>query len=136
MRMERSVILNAPSRTINWGKIILVIALMLPMLASAPAINAAPRVHPDLMQAATQHPTMIVTVIVQKQGADKSVEDTVVRLGGKVTKDLHIINAFVAEMPAKAVLELARSPSRGGFADRSRRSSRSPARVRRPSRAS
>jgi serine protease AprX len=79
------------------------------MLASAPAINAAPRVHPALLQAATQDPTSTVKVIVQKQSADKGVEENVVRLGGRVTKDLYIINAFVAEMPAKAVPELAQS---------------------------
>src|SRR5438045_585616 len=101
--------LNAPSRTVNWGKVILVVALVIPMLASAPAIKAAPRVHPALMQAATQNPTSVVSVIVQKQNASQGVEDAVVRMGGKVTKDLHIINAFAAELPAAAVLQLGSS---------------------------
>jgi serine protease AprX len=51
----------------------------------------------------------MVSVIVQKQSAGNSVEEMVARLGGKVTKDLHIINAFAADLPAKAVPQLAAS---------------------------
>jgi hypothetical protein len=41
-----------------------------------------------------------VGVIVQKTVKDTNVEERVIQLGGVVTKDLHIINAFAAELPA------------------------------------
>ena len=43
--------------------------------------------------------------------ADSSAEELVARLGGRVTQDLHIVNAFAAELPAEAVLELTRAES-------------------------
>src|SRR5207244_984964 len=64
---------------------------------------------PALLQAAAQHPDSKVGVIVQKTVTDNSVEQAVVKLGGTVTKDLHIINAFAAQLPAKAVPELAQT---------------------------
>ncbi len=50
----------------------------------------------------------MVSVIVQKTGAGNSVEEQVARLGGTVTQDLSIIQAFAADMPAQQVSALAR----------------------------
>jgi putative nucleotidyltransferase with HDIG domain len=71
--------------------------------------NATPRAQPDLVAIAAQHPEQRVAVIVQKLARDASVERTAARLGALVTTDLHIINAFAAEMPAGAAIELARA---------------------------
>jgi serine protease AprX len=52
----------------------------------------------------------MVGIIVQKIGNDNAVEERVAQLGGTVTKDLHIINAFAAELPAGAIPDLATFP--------------------------
>ncbi len=93
------------------ARILVLLALILPLVASAPAhlAQAASRLHPDLQQEATQHPNATAKVIVQKQGPGNSAESLVPQLGGTVTKDLSIINAFAAEMPAKSLAQLAKS---------------------------
>jgi serine protease AprX len=48
-------------------------------------------------------------VIIQMLANDATVKHTVLQLGGVVTKNLHIINAIVAELPAKAVLALGKA---------------------------
>src|SRR5262249_43594106 len=50
-----------------------------------------------------------VGVIVQKTGPDSRAEQLVQRLGGCVTTDLHIINAFAAVLPAGQVRALAQA---------------------------
>jgi serine protease AprX len=65
------------------------------------------RIHPLLIQIATETPNERVSVIVQKLDPSKQAEDMVLHLGGEVTKDLSIINAFAAELPAKSVPVLA-----------------------------
>jgi hypothetical protein len=68
------------------------------------------KVQPILAELAVNNPDQRVAVIVQKYSPDIQVESQVERLGGKVTKDLHIINGFAAEMSAGAALELAQDP--------------------------
>ena len=58
---------------------------------------------------AAENPRQLVDIIVQKTVSDASVEAQVAALGGKITKDLRIIHAFAAEMPAQAAVDLARS---------------------------
>jgi serine protease AprX len=60
---------------------------------------------------AAEQPEQMVAVIVQKSDISDQAETLVRRLGGEVSKDLHIINAFAAELDAGAALELARDPS-------------------------
>jgi serine protease AprX len=60
---------------------------------------------------AAEHPDANVSVIIQKSVRDDSVERAVAGLGGKVTKDLHIINAIAAELPARSVSLLAADDS-------------------------
>ncbi len=69
------------------------------------------RAQPQLLQAAEQSPEQAVMVIVQKADRSTQAEELAVRLGGKVTKNLHIINAFAAEMSAAAARQLAGSPA-------------------------
>ncbi len=96
-------------RTAKPLRFLLLLALVLPLVASAPIANAAARVQPILLQMAAQHPESRVGVIVQKQASNGNPESLVARLGGTVTKNLSIINAFAAQLPAKAVPELAKA---------------------------
>ncbi|MFQ6000785.1 MAG: hypothetical protein ACE5LG_03855, partial [Anaerolineae bacterium] len=68
------------------------------------------KVQPILRQMAASQPGMVVGVIVQKAGSGQSPEELVRLLEGEVTKDLRIINAFAAELPAGEVERLARDP--------------------------
>ena len=72
--------------------------------------QALAKAHTLLTQLAAEQPDQLVAVIVQKLAKDMRLEALVVKLGGKVTRDLHIINAFAAEMEAQAALALARDP--------------------------
>lgn len=90
--------------------VLLLVTLMVPAMGVAPMQAATVHAHPALLQEATRHPDSKVSVIVQKSVSGNSIEQAVVKLGGTVTKDLHIINAFAAELPAKAVPQLASMP--------------------------
>jgi serine protease AprX len=101
-------------KSVNWGgkgkpvALLLVLALLL-SLAMPVASSATPqavRVQPLLQEMAGQQPDQVVSVIVQKAVKDDRVEQAVGALGGKVTTDLHIINAFAAEMTAQAAAQL------------------------------
>jgi serine protease AprX len=84
----------------------LVLSLMMPL--AAPLVPQGTRVQPLLLEMAAQDPDQTVSVIVQKTVKDDRVEQAVGALGGKVTKDLHIINAFAAVMTAQDVAQLAK----------------------------
>jgi serine protease AprX len=94
----------------KWGRI-LGIVLLLALLASLMPAASAPvaRAQPVLLVMAARNSGAQVGVIVQKTARGARVEDLVVRLGGTITKDLRIINAFAARLPAKAVPELAKA---------------------------
>jgi serine protease AprX len=78
--------------------------------AVPPSDYMALKAQPILAQIAEADPDLLVSVIVQKVAGTSGVEEQVSRLGGKVTKDLSIINAFSAELSAGAVIELVRFP--------------------------
>jgi serine protease AprX len=69
------------------------------------------KVQPLLVELAVDNPGQRVSVIVQKMAGAQEPEALVTSLGGQVTQDLSIINAFTSEITAEAVLELARSES-------------------------
>ncbi|HEX9989774.1 MAG TPA: S8 family serine peptidase [Chloroflexia bacterium] len=92
------------------GRFLMMLALMLPLLAFSPAQENAPKAHAALLEMAARQPNATVSVIVQEM-ASSNAESVVARLGGTVTKDLHIINAFAAQMTAKTALELSKSDS-------------------------
>lgn len=102
-----------PLRSTNWTRRIwiglwlglLLVLLSMPM----PPPSLAARAQPDLLALAAQQPDAALSVIVQKTAPGQSVEAQVAKLGGTVTKDLHIINAFAADMPAGAAVELAKA---------------------------
>ncbi len=90
-------------------QMILVIGLLFPALlgASAPAIQPMV-VQPLLLEMANREPNAIVPVIVQVAGPREEIMAAVARLGGNVTRDLHIINAFTAQLAAHAIPALAK----------------------------
>ncbi|MBI5566857.1 MAG: S8 family serine peptidase [Chloroflexi bacterium] len=100
-------------KSVNWGGRILngvlALTLALALLPVSMAPVTAARIQPLLMQLARQDPDRIVSVIVQKTAKDDRVERAVSALGGKVTQDLHIINAFAAKLSGRAVAQLART---------------------------
>ena len=89
--------------------VLLTVLLLVPLAVRMPAPKPAPRAQSLLLEMATHRPEATVSVIIQKRAKDTSLEELVARLGGVVTKDLYIINAFAAELPVKAVPELARA---------------------------
>ncbi len=88
-----------------FGVVILLALTIAP--AGLPAVVSMVHAQPELVQIASQQPDQQVAVIVQKAVTGSAPEEMVTRLGGAVTQDLHIINAFSAEMPAQAALALA-----------------------------
>lgn len=100
-------------RKINLIAKMLFVLTMLVSLAGSDSVGTAPlisRAQPMLIQLATAEPEQIVSVIIQKNADAIGLEEQVAYLGGKVTKDLRMINAFVAELPAGKAVEMARSP--------------------------
>lgn len=68
------------------------------------------RIEPSLQQQVSQFPSSEVNVIIQKQSINQSAEHYVTLLGGKVTKNLSIINAFAATLPASRIPQIAQHP--------------------------
>lgn len=89
----------------------LVLALLLSLFSSstAPQLGSVHKLQPQLAALAAQTPTQMVKVIVQKATASNAAEALVAQLGGVVTKDLSIINAFAANLRAQALQQLAGS---------------------------
>lgn len=84
---------------------LLVVALIL----TIPAATSTPQptnVEPALRQLAVAEPDTVVAMIVQKT-APLPVEAQVIKLGGRITKDLSLINAFVTELPARHLAQVA-----------------------------
>jgi serine protease AprX len=92
--------------------ILIALAMTLGLVGpTAVPMTAGPaRAHPSLEQIAAVDPGKRVSVIVQKMTKDSDLETRVALLGGEVTRDLHIINAFAAELDAGAALALAQDP--------------------------
>jgi serine protease AprX len=92
-------------------QIFIAIVFLMPTVAVVPQrtgeVSLPGRAQPRLVQLAMQDGDREVAVIVQKADQGDRVEKLAAELGGQMTKDLQIINAFAAEMSAKAALELA-----------------------------
>jgi serine protease AprX len=94
-------------------RFILLTAILLGLFApaSGPIHVEAARMNPGLMYMAQEAPDRLLKVIVQKSDNTNEAEELVERLGGVITKDLHMINAFAAELLASEVLDLSKSAS-------------------------
>ena len=96
----------------DWNEVanlVLVAALLLSLMVLRPRPGSRSRAQPVVLELAATRPGEMVSVIVHEAMAESSAEELVARLGGRVTQDLHIVNAFAAELPAQAVLELTRA---------------------------
>jgi serine protease AprX len=89
-------------------RLLLVATLLGPAMPTSDYM--ALKAQPILAQIAATDPGQTVGVIVQKVAGAAGVEKQVVKLGGKVTRDLNIINAFGAELSAGAVVKLVQLP--------------------------
>jgi hypothetical protein len=88
----------------------LLVAFLILVLTLAPApvnTQAAANVQPALLAMAVEQPDEPVRVFIQKSDSTADVESLVTDLGGAVIKDLHIINALVAEMEAETAVNIA-----------------------------
>src|SRR5215207_11710629 len=97
-----------PRRISIQAGIVLLFALLMALIPQVPHLEAAPRAQPELVALAQQQPQATIGVIVQKNIIGNDVEQRVSQLGGIVTLDLHIINAFAAQLTGQAALTLAR----------------------------
>ena len=100
-------------RKINLITNILLVLTMLMSLAGSSTVGnvtAVNRAHPLLVYLASTAPKQIVSVIIQKTALATGLEEQVAQLGGKVTKDLAMINAITADIPAGKVAMLADTP--------------------------
>lgn len=91
----------------------LILVLIMSVIGPATmTVAVAPwRSHPVLMRIAAEKPEQTVSVIVQMMAKDADMESYVANLGGQITKDLHIINAYAVELPVESAVELARGPN-------------------------
>ena len=80
------------------------------MLLVGPTAVAEAKAQPALLEIAAAEPETTVRVIAQMVGETGQAEALVEGLGGAFLKDLHIINAFAAEMAAEAAVQLAADP--------------------------
>lgn len=88
---------------------LIVITLITPtiMLGNFRSVHA----HPLLVQVGKTNPEEVVGVIVQKADQGRGAEELTRALGGIISRELSIINAFTAQMTAHSALVLAASPS-------------------------
>ncbi len=96
----------------GWRVFNLIVELVLIVTAlggAAPAPAALAHAQPLLLQIAQDNPQQVVDVIVQKEVVGTGLEKSVAALGGWVTRDLSLINAFAAAMTAQAAVDLAGS---------------------------
>jgi serine protease AprX len=87
--------------------LVTVVGLLAPA-AMAVTPKQAAAVSPQLTVLAAENPEQMVRVIVQKADDSNRAEQLVERLGGQVLRDLGLINAFAALLPADQVVDLAR----------------------------
>jgi serine protease AprX len=90
---------------------LIIASLFMAGVGSAPQPAFAAKAQPILAELAAQNPAQLVRVIVQQFAGASGAEAQVAALGGRIVTDLHIINAFAAEMTAEASVKLARSAS-------------------------
>jgi serine protease AprX len=88
---------------------LLAVALLFSGLGSFATPAPAASLHPLLARLAVAQPHTNVAVIVQRADTSDAAQHWVARLGGRVTRDLSIINAFSARMTAGAARDLAAS---------------------------
>jgi hypothetical protein len=106
---------NWKKNRVNWkmsytdnGQFRVLLVVMLFLTFSLSALlplqsNSANRVQPYLLNLSKQDPEARIGVIIQQNGQAAEFESEIQKLGGIITKDLSIINAVAAEIPAGSV---------------------------------
>lgn len=90
----------------------LIIASLLSTMSSMPMQQVViVKAQPLLIEMSAQDPDQMIRVIVQKAAGTSDAEQEMTNLGGQVTADLHMINAFAAEMTVEAAVKLAQKDS-------------------------
>ena len=84
-------------------KIVLSLVVLLTMIGLVggmfiPTPASVASIQPQLTQLSVEMPDKVISVIAQKTDTTQRAEKLVLELGGEVTKDLHIINAFAADI--------------------------------------
>jgi len=87
----------------------IIFSFMGAMVYSLPKKSQA-RIQPQLQEIADASPDKTVSVIIQRNLGSQGLEKRVEQLGGTITQDLALIDAFVAEMTASAAYEIASDP--------------------------
>jgi len=93
----------------RYFQFLIIASMLFTVVGSPPQPASTTKAQPILVELAAQDPGQLVRVIAQKTDGAQAAEAQVAKLGGKVTQDLRIINAFAAEMSAQAAVKLARS---------------------------
>jgi serine protease AprX len=90
--------------------ILMVLVLVFSLIAPAALTfsTTTARMQPLLAEMAAEQPERMVRVIIQKADATDRAERLLEKLGGNYLKELRLINAFAAELPAKTVPHLAK----------------------------
>ena len=99
-------------KSINWNGPVAILglfALFVLVLGSSAPVPIAPHAQALLLQMASENLDATINVIVQKAGRDDRAEKQVTALGGNVTTELAIINAFAAQINSTAIPQLARA---------------------------
>jgi subtilisin family serine protease len=92
---------------------LLAVCLIIGLLMAVQPAGQAAQLKADSTLVATsiKSPYGPVGVIVQKADRTERAENRAIHLGGRITRELSIINAFVVELQASAALELSRDQS-------------------------
>lgn len=88
--------------------LLIFIVMLIGQSGAAVQHDLATKAQPVLLQIANENPNQSVLVIVQKLGRTDQAEAQVAKLGGHITQNLGMINAFAAEMTAQTAVELSR----------------------------
>lgn len=99
-------------KSIKLGAILLVVLLaLILMMVPDTAETQAANVQPALIALAAEQPEAQVRVILQKSDPDANIEAAITHMDGTVIKDLHILNAVVADMKAETAVDIAHDAS-------------------------
>ena len=100
--------------SVQWVRLLLTLVMLIALLPRPVSAMSVLQASPALLSLAMAKPTQTVRVIIQKGGLPgtteerrDTVENAVALATGVVTRDLSMINAFVAEVPASALPALA-----------------------------
>lgn len=115
--MNRGAIREKRTRFVAISLIIFAFAVAVVALSGGTAVanaditeSAMQKLEPALQAMITEQYSKTIPVIVQKAGDSDQAEQLLAALGGTVSYDLTIINAFATELESEALLQLASSP--------------------------